>query len=254
MNGKKKKLIKTLRCYHREAVTNRIISTPNLGTIKSGITRTFNKKSTNILMGGTLEVVKVRARFAAPSKFEDFSQIKGLGYHVGGFTDNNFKLGEDGHFDFNTTRIITKIKIECISNVNSEINQPKLYLNKSKTSPATQESYEAQNDAFRLNPGGFVGFNLVSFENTLYKDGTNMEKLKDKEHLFKQGTFYHSEIPFETDNLEWKIGKKKDIALLPHFDWFHSLNASYILSNGAQTITVSKPYYQFNVNIDYFEL
>ena len=115
----------------------------------------------DILTGGTLELLKVRARFAVPSKYEDSYRIRNFGHSVGGFTDNNFKIGENGHFNFDTTRIITKIKIECISNVNSEINYPKLHLNESTTSPATQESYETRNEAYRLNPGGFAGFNLV---------------------------------------------------------------------------------------------
>ena len=171
-----------------------------------------------------------------------------------GFTDNNFKIGEDGHFDFDTTRIITKIKIECVSNINSEIFYPKLYLNESTTNPATEKGYETQIEAFRSNPGGFAGFNLVRFENSLYNTGHQIRELANKEHHFKQGTFYHSELPYEADELQWIIKKKNDIALLPHFDWFHSPNTSYILADGTQCITVSLPYYQFNVNINYFEL
>ena len=186
MSGKKKKLTKILRFYHREAVTNHDNPVPKFGTIKSGITRDFHKKSTDTLSGGTLEPVKVQARFAVPSKYNDSDRLSKFGYNVGGFTDNNFKIGEDGHFDVNTTRIITKIKIECISNVNSEINYPKLHLNESTTNPATQKGYETRNEAYRLNLGGFAGFNLVLFENSLYNDKYPKYGSTDKQRTFLQ--------------------------------------------------------------------
>ena len=138
--------------------------------------------------------------------------------------------------------------------MNSETLKPTTYLRESTTNPPSTEGYETRIDAFRSNPGGFLGFNLAVVPNTILNyHGTTTSSISGKPYLFKEETYYHSEETFD-QRLTWKIPKLHDIILIPHFDWINSTNATYILSNGKQTVTVSKPYFEYNVTIEYYEL
>ena len=59
----------------------------------------------------------------------------------------------------------------------------------------------------------------------------------------------------EIDNISWVFKKKEDLIIWPHFDFFHSGNADYVLStNGVQAISTSQPYYEFLVDLNYFDI
>ena len=250
-------LTKILRRYHREADTDNNEPAVKVLRIHPYPPLNFSYNSSHVFdMTGITTVKGPKTMYAKPSSFKPTSILALTGFNVGGFTDNNFKLGENGHFNLNKTRIITKIKILCTSNVNSQVLKPTIQLNTSNTDPPTNSSYAVKTDAYRTNPGGYVGFNLVKitkdkWENRNYEQ---MSLLDNLESLFKNGTYYHSEIPYEANNLSWVLKKGEDLILTPNFDYFHSRNCSYVLDSGKQAISVLQPYYQFVVELNYFDI
>ena len=252
---KQKKLIyKKIWLCHLEASTNRFLNTPNLAHIKLGCTRPKNYNSAHTFTDGTVQTTKVRGMFAKPFHFPyNSTYFSNFDHNFFGKNNNNICIGKDNHFDFNTAKIITYIKVECVSNVNSELTKPSTNLRESTTSPPSEKGFKTHIDAFRLNPGGFLAFNMASISKDLIDGGTKTNIFKGKPHLFKEETYYHSEDPFER-KLIWKLPKGHDLVLIPKFDWLHSTNATYILRDGSQTISVSKPYFEYNVTLEYHEL
>ena len=252
MYKEKKYLIKKLWIPYMQPTPHQFLDIKNLATIKLGCKRRRNHLSNHTFTDGTTQTVKVKGYFTQPIVVEyNNAFISNLNPSIFGKSDNDFFIGQNNYFDTSTTRIITKIKVECVSNVNSDILNHEIYLKESTTKPPSQEGCTTVIDAFRTNPGGFAGFNMAILE---FQKIRKMQDINGHPRLFKQGTFYHSEIPYEQSNMALKIKKKHDILLIPHFDWQHSQNATYILSNGKQVVTVSKPYCEFNVNVEYYEL
>ena len=65
---------------------------------------------------------------------------------------SNFKIGSDGLFNLDKLRVVTELKVSCTSNVISDILKETII---NETGPVSSGI-----NAFRLNPGGFVGFNI----------------------------------------------------------------------------------------------
>ena len=236
--------------YFQATITNRQADTPQLVSIKLGCNRQKNHSSEHTFTDGTIQRTKVNAILVKPSKtIYDNSSISSLNHNVLKNKNNCF-LGQNGFMDLTKTRIITNLKVECKSHIDSELLKPIIYLEKSITSPSSSTDYETTIDAYRSNPGGFVGFNF------LIANKNNVNQLKDfkgKPHLFPEETYHHSEQTFETNNLQFKLRKNDDLILVPNFDWFKAINATYVLANGKQGMTVSKPFYEYNIVVTYME-
>ena len=145
------------------------------------------------------------------------------------FPTTNFKLGEDSYMDLNKVRIITKIKVICISNVNSKILNLTIELSTTETDPPRSDSYRMNIQAFRLNPGGFQGFSIYKIDQSTWdrRASTNFNYLYHFESLFKSQNIHHSEFPYEADNLSWVLKKNEDLILWPEFN---SANAAFVVS------------------------
>lgn len=81
-----------------------------------------------------------------------------------------------------------------------------------------------------------------------------LNKSNNNECLFPIGTFHHSEETFSADNQSWVLQRDKDLLLYPNFDYFHNLNATWLQTNGRGMIQLSRPYYQFNLDLNYFDI
>ena len=98
--------------------------------------------------------------YAAPSFFKDTDFITNTNRQVGPF-QSNFKIGSDGLFNLDKLRVITEISISCKSNIISNIL---------KETFITENGSSSKIDTFRLNPGGFVGFNIYTISKQQWED------------------------------------------------------------------------------------
>ena len=160
--------------------------------------------------------------------------------------------------DLNKVRVITKLKVTCISNVNSaRALNPILQLSDSKDPTPTEESYKTRIDAFRLNPGGYQGFNIFKITKDQWNRGdttAKFESLLTNESLFKAGQFHHSEFPYEIDNISWVLKKTEDLLLWPRFTFFNSLNADFVVTPTLlQAVSVRLPY-EYKLDLNYFDI
>lgn len=235
--------------YYYATITNRQADTPQLAAIKLGCTRTAHHSSEHTYTDGTVQTTKVKGILVKLSitKYND-NLISPTIYQTLK-TKNNCFLGANGYMDLTKTRILTNLKVECYSYIDSELLKPHIYLEKSITSPTSSANYETTVDAYRSNPGGFVGFNFAVAKS----DVTKLKDLKGKYHLFPEESYRHSELNYE-ENLNIKLEINNDLILIPNFNWLKAINATYILANGKQAMTVSRPYYEFNVIATYYEL
>ena len=249
-------LTKILRYAHRDEENDAFLATLKIPRIQENPDLTFTTSSTaQYATSGVSTVKGPKTYYAKPSSFSKEAFLSNVNFTIGPFS-SHFKLGEYNYMNLNKIRIITKIRVHCVSHVNSEINYPKLQSAIADADPPTANSYAHNIEAYRLNPGGFVGFNIYKVSANQWEKATYITRIKNlynNESLFKSETFYHSEIPYEADNLSWVL-KKKDLILYPNFDYFHAGNASYVLASGQQAISTSQPYYQFTVDLNYFDL
>lgn len=219
--------------------------------IKLGCNKSISHASDHVYTDGTIQTTPVKGMFVRPNKtYYDHTSVsnfetKYLKSH------NTSYLGMNGYFDLNKKRMITGIKVECVSNVNSEILKPSIYLERSITSPTSITDYQTRTNAFRTNPGGFAGFNFTIGNQKTVKTTSD---LKGNPHLFPVETFHHSEYPFETNDLQIYVPIYYDFILIPNFDWFKGVNSAYVMENGKQAMTVIKPYYEYNVDVTYIYL
>ena len=224
---------------------------PEQASIKLGCRRIRENSSEHVYTDGTVQTTKVKAILVKPSKLVyNTINVSSLNFDALK-TKNNCFLGTDAYMDLTKTRIITDLNVECKSHINSELLKPIIYLEKTVTSPTSSTDYQTTVDAYRSNPGGFVGFNFVTSDLSKVKQ---LQDFKGKTHLFPEQTYHHSEEPFEIHDLQFKLLPNHDLILLPNFDWFKAINASYILANGKQAMTVSKPFYEYNIIGSYLEL
>ena len=206
--GKRKHhLTKLLQIAHRDAVSNRDFPIDPYGipNILKNVERKMTKPSTatwTTTSGLTSEpkVMGPKTFYAKTSGFQNDSYTSNSETTISASfaTNTNFKIGEDSYMDLNKVRVITKLKVICTSNVNSSrILYPTVQSSISKDDPPTQDSYKTQIEAFRLNPGGYQGFNIYKITKDQW-DNKNTKKFSDllsNESLFKSGEFHHSEIP-----------------------------------------------------------
>ena len=163
--------------------------------------------------------------YAAESKFDLDSHIANINHTIGPF-QSNFKIGE-GLFNANKLRVITEMNITCTSNVISDILNPEIH----KSDGALSTEIEA----FRKNPGGFVGFNIYKIPKQIWidKSHNNKSNLLNQESLFKSNTFHNAEEPYKVTNIARVLKEGEDLVLFPHFDFIHSGNANlyYLQAN-----------------------
>lgn len=246
MYKKRKTFTADIWIPYYNAYNNSRVSQSESKQIKLGCNRSISHSSDHIYTDGTIQTTPVDAMFAKPSKMtygESIVTNLNPDYLK---SNNNCSLGKNGFMNLSEKRIITSIKVECISNIISNLLKPSTYLEKSITSPTSTTDYETRINAYRPNPGGFVGFNIAA-ANFVYR----MKDFIGKFHLFPLYTFHHSESLFETNDLQIELPKNYDLFLIPTFDWFKAINATYILSNGKQAMTVSKPYFQYKIDVTY---
>ena len=249
-------LTKILRYAHRDADNDAFLATMKIPRIQQNPNLEFTTSSTaRYATSGVSTVKGPKSYYTKPSSFSKEAYIPNVNFTIGPF-NSHFKLGENHYMDLDKIRIITKIKVHCISHVNSDINYPKLQSSISNTDPPTSKSYAHNIEAYRLNPGGFVGFNIYKISGMQWQNqwSTKIKDFFNNKSLFKSDTFYHSEVPYKADNLSWVLKKHDDLILYPNFDYFHAGNASHVLASRQQAITVSQPYYQYEVDINYFDL
>ena len=248
---------RTLRIAHKDAITGGtpilriplVVKDPIRSADVSAETRW--RTTLNFGLGASYYRVKGPATYyVVPSGFIANTRLGNTELRMTAFPTTNFKLGENSYMDLNKVRIITKIKVYCTSNVNAEILNPPVELSSTKINPP-------QKDSYRTNISGYQGFNIYKIDKTAWdKRGiTNFDILHGKESLFKSGEFHHSEHPYEADNLSWVLKKQEDLILWPNFTFFTSANASFILdSNRKQAVSVKLPYYEYIVDINYFDI
>ena len=223
---------------------------PKTRTIKLGCNRSITHSSEHIYTDGTVQATQVEGIFVTYSKtLYNNASTSNLNHSIK--PKNNCFLGLNGYMSIYEKKIITSIKVECKSHINSELLNPLTHLEKSITSSTLSTDYETRTDAYRSNPGGYVGFNFA--QGNIYNI-TRLHHFKGKPHLFPEETFHHSELPFEINNFNFEIPKYHDLILLPNFDWFKAINATYILENGKQAMTVSKPYYEYKIDVKYLAI
>lgn len=249
-------LTRMIRFPHKDADSGADLATKKIVRIHENPDLQFLMPSSRSFdMTGITTVKGPKTYYATYSTLRNNSLLGNLDFTIGPFA-HNLKLGE-GEMNLDKVRIITKIKIHCNSNVNSDILHPVLQSNKSDKSVPDADSYKHHIEGFRLNPGGFVGFNIYKItkdEWTGRHSRTRVQDLSTNECLFKSGTFYHGEQPFEADNLSWVCKKGGDLILFHKFDFFHTANASYVIHNGKQAISVKSPYYQYDLDLNYFDI
>ena len=249
-------LTRTIRFPHKDADSGADLATKKTICIHENPDLQFlTSSSRSFDMTGITTVKGPKTYYATYSTLRNNSLLGNLDFTIGPFA-HNLKLGE-GEMNLDKVRIITKIKINCNSNVNSDILYPTLQSNTSDKSIPDTSSYMHHIEGFRLNPSGFVGFNIYKITKDQWADRhyrTKVQDLLTNESLFKSGTFYHSEQPDEADNLSWAFKKGEDLILFPKFDFFHVVNASYVIHNGKQAISVKSPYYQYVVDLNYFDI
>ena len=200
-------LTRILQQPHKDAFSGLdipIIRTPKI--LKEPLFRIQNKSSviytTSTISGvgvsiDSTEVTGPKTYYVKPSGFDEDSLIGNATTVIASFASGtNFKPGEDSYMNLDKIRIITKIKVTCISNVNSHALNQVIQERKSKTDPPQHDSYQNQIPAFRLNPGGYQGFNIYKITNSQWQNRNGysyFRDLKSNESLFKTGDFYHSE-------------------------------------------------------------
>ena len=161
-------------------------------------------------MGNTYSTVKgPKTYYARDSGFDPDTRLGNTENRISTFSTTNFKLGANSYMDLNKVRII-KIKVTCISNVNSETINPPVELSTTEIDPPQANSYRTNVYAFRLNPGGYQGFNIYKVDKSTWdkRGTTNFNALYQNESLFKSQETHHSESPYEADNLSWILKKK----------------------------------------------
>lgn len=194
MVGKSKHhLTKIVRFPHKEAVTGIAPATLQIYQVYSNPKLEFTTLSTTKLNSSqtkTATKTGPETYYVKPTGIVDNSYVGNTKYTIGPF-NNSLKLGA-GIMDLNKIRI-TKIKITTRSNVNSEILYPSLKLNIKPSSSTIEQNI----DAFRLNPGGFAGFNIYKITGEQWDKGGTIffSAIKNNESLFKSGTYYHNELP-----------------------------------------------------------
>ena len=255
---------RTLRIAHKDAISNGTPILRNQQVVKdpirsADISSTTQYGSTNGFgLGTSFQAVKgPKTYYAKPSGFISNTLLGNTQIRMTAFPSTNFKLGANSYMDLNKVRIITKIKVHCISNVNSQHLNPTIQLSTTKIDPPEHDSYKSSIDAFRLNPGGFQGFNIYKVDKNTWdnRDYTNFDSLYGKESLFKSGELHHSEHPYEANNLSWVLKKQEDLILWPNFDFFTSANASFITYPSLkQAVSVRLPYYEYIVDMNYFDI
>ena len=233
--------------YYYATITNRKCDAPQLASIKLGCNRLTSHSSEHTFTDGTIQTTKVNAILVRPSKIVyDNTNINSI-VDTSLKSRNKVFICTNHLMDASKNKIVTDLKVECNSHVDSELLKPEIYLEKSASS---SKDYKTTVDAYRSNPGGFVGFNFAVAKSSV----TQFKDLKGKHHLFPEETYRHSEETYEGNNLNIKVEKNHDLIFIPNFDWFKAINATYILANGKQAMTVSKPYYECNVIGTYFEM
>ena len=254
---------RTLRIAHLDAVSsgNCVLRVPQI--VKNPIKSTDISSDTlwgeaNFGLGITTTTVKgPKTYYARESGFDPNTRLGNTENRISTFPTTNFKLGADSYMDLDKVRIITKIKVICISNVNSEIINPPVELSTSEVVQPQSGSYREHIDAFRLNPGGYQGFNIYKIDNATWnrRVSTNFNYLYNFESLFKSGETHHSELPYEADNLSWVLKKQDDLILWPTFKFFNSANAAFVVEpSHRQALSVKLPYYEYIVDMNYFDI
>ena len=211
---------RTLRIAHLDAVGsgNCVLRTPKI--VQNPIRSTDISSDTiwgtvNFGLGVTYTTTDgPTAYYAKTSGFDPNTYLGNTENKISTFPSTNFKLGANSYMGLNKVRIVTKIKVTCISHVSSDVIRPHIDSSFTATKPPV--------DAFRLNPGGFQGFDIYKIPETAWnrKDYEKFSYIYKYESLFKSQEFHHSELPYEADNLSWVLKKKEDLILWPKFTFF----------------------------------
>lgn len=199
--GKNKhNLTKILRFPHKDAASGNDNATYRTSRICLNPPTRFSTSATHTLDTTSLtKTTGPSGDFATLSGFQSHSLIGNASWTLGPF-QSEFKIGEGGYFNLNKLGVITEILVSCKSNVISDINSIQMVQNNPPTYPKTTI------DAFRLNSGGFVGFNIFKvYKEQWDKCGINQyfRDLLSNESLFKLGTYHHSEDDFKATNIVW---------------------------------------------------
>ena len=247
---KEKQFFASIWMSYFDAISqSELVNKKKTSKIKLGCNKSISHSSSQQYTDGTIQTIPVNGYFATPSLLLYNNANTGHLNHFRLKSKNNCFLGLNGYMNMSETRIVTGLKVESKSHIiSSELLKPTIYLEKSITSPTSSTDYETTTNTFNENPGGYAGFNFVSAH---YLKVFFIDQFKGHPHLFPEETFHHSERPFEIENLNIKLLPNHDIILLPNFDWFKAINATYILENGRQAMMVSKPYYQYDITVKY---
>ena len=260
ITGKKQKHFTRIIYYpHKDASNNQDIPTKRILPIQENPDFDILKQSSYIYPTTGITTVKgPKTYYAKPNFIRDDVVLGNADISIGDI-NSHLKMGDDNYFNLNKTRIISEIQVECISNVNSDINLPTIQKRTSNSSGTpTSNSYSQTIENYTSNPGGFAGWNMYKIKKSDWDSRTHWHKnfgwvKNNRESIFPKNTYYHSEKAIKITNT-MVLKKNEDLIFYPHFDFFTANNCSHILSTGIQSISVNKPYFEFIVNIDYIEI
>ena len=260
ITGKKQKQFTRIIYYpHRDASNDQDIPTKRILQIQEN--PDFDTKKTSSYIYPTTGITTVKGPktyYAKPNFIRDDVVLGNADISIGDI-NSHLKMGDDNYFNLNKTRIISEIQVECISNVNSDINLPTIQKRTSNSSGTpTSNSYSQTIENYTSNPGGFVGWNMhkikpTDWESKNLSNHTFGYLKNNRESIFQKNTYYHSEKPHKITNTII-LKKNEDLILYPNFDFFNTNNCSHILSTGIQAISVNKCYFEYIVNMKYIEI
>ena len=108
-------LTKILRYAHRDAENDAFLATLKIPRIQENPDLTFTTSSTaQYATSGVSTVKGPKTYYAKPSSFSKEAFLSNVNFTIGPFS-SHFKLGENNYMNLNKIRIITKIRVHCVS-------------------------------------------------------------------------------------------------------------------------------------------
>ena len=260
MNTKEKYLRRLIKFHHKDAQDDKVVQIKKMLLIQENPNIDIERTSSYVFpIAGVTNIKGPKTYYAKPHQIPDNAVLAHLDIYG---LSSTLKLGSNNYLNLNKTRIVKEIEVECISNVNSDIQFPEIQKRKSNISSGSPISisngYSQRVEHYRSNPGGFVGWNMYIINKEAWDNrklgNRTFGWLKDhNEGILPRDNYFHGENPvklYKTIILK----KNEDLILDPKFDFFNSNNCSHVLSTGKQAISVSKRYFQYVVNIKYYEI
>lgn len=183
--GKNKHCLSTTLCFScKDPITNTAPIFKVHSIVKEFVPRTYNDSSTttfDVTTIGYQSTQTEKCYIGSKTSFDMNTYVGNVNHAVGTF-QSNFILGSNGLFDRQKLRCVTRIQVQCTSNINSNL----LTLN-------TIDNTSKQYNACQQNFGGFVGFNIYRLNTLIQVTNVKKGQLANlQESLFKNNTYHRS--------------------------------------------------------------